>query len=36
VPSAYDPAMEALWAVGALAAYFVLMRWVLPWFGVQT
>ena len=28
--------MEALWFLGALAAWFVLMRWVLPRFGVGT
>jgi len=27
---------EWLWPVLLLAAYFVLMRWVLPRFGVQT
>jgi hypothetical protein len=25
-----------LWLIGFFAAYVVLMRWVLPWFGVPT
>jgi hypothetical protein len=28
--------MEALWAVGIFAVWLVLMRWVLPRFGVGT
>ena len=28
--------MEALWIVVALAAYFVIMRWILPRLGVPT
>jgi hypothetical protein len=28
--------MEALWFLAALAVWFVLMRWVLPRFGVGT
>lgn len=27
---------DGLWFVGLLAAYVVLMRWVLPRFGVST
>ena len=27
---------EALWVIGVFAAYVVLMRWVLPRFGVGT
>jgi hypothetical protein len=28
--------LKYLWSILALAAYFVLMRWVLPLFGVPT
>jgi len=28
--------MEFVWAIGALAGWFALMRWVLPRFGVRT
>jgi hypothetical protein len=31
-----EPVMQVLWLVVVLAAYVVLMRWVLPRFGVPT
>jgi hypothetical protein len=28
--------MEVVWIVGVFVAYFAVMRWVLPRFGVKT
>lgn len=28
--------MDVLWVLGVIVVWFLLQRWILPWFGVPT